>query len=103
MNFDQVTWMVGGALLAGIVLGITMYRGLLRWASQFRDNREACSVCQTVAYKFICGRCKKSVGMCHSYHILLPDKPDPAKIRPRPFRELCTVCVTDEERKVLDR
>ncbi len=100
VNFDQVTWMVGGALLAGIFLGFAIYRGLVRWGSQFRPNQEPCSVCQTVAYQFICGRCKKGVGMCHSYHILLPDKPDAAKILPRTFRELCTVCVTDEERKV---
>ncbi len=101
MSPDQVTWMVGGALLLGIILGVTMYRGLLRWSAQFMANREPCSVCKTVGYQFTCERCKKGIAMCHSYHILLPDSPDPVKMRPRPARDLCTECVTEEERKVL--
>ena len=103
MNSDQVTWMVGGTLLVGIILGFWSYRALVNWGSQFRPNQEPCSVCQTVGFQFICERCKKGVAMCHSYHILLPDKPDPARIRPRAFKELCTACATEEEKKVLDR
>ncbi len=103
MNPDQMTWMVGGALLLGIVLGVTMYRGLLRWGAQFMPNREPCSVCTTVGFQFICERCKKGVAMCHSYRVLLPDSPEPAKMRPRPTRDLCTECVTDDERRLFDK
>ena len=102
MNFDQVTWMVGGSLLVGVTLGFWVYGALVRWGSQFRPNQEPCSVCQTVGFQFICERCKKGVAMCHSYHVLLPDSPDPAKIRPRPARDICTVCVTEEERRLFD-
>lgn len=101
MHFDQ-GMMVGGALLLGIVLGVVMFRGLLRWGSKFMANRTPCSTCQEVGFQFTCERCKKSVGMCHAYHILLTDSVDPAKIRARPARDLCTLCVTEDERRLLE-
>ncbi len=97
----QIAFGMVGVFILGVALGGLAYRSFQRWFSRNCFSQEACYICKTVTFQFTCERCRKGVGMCHSYHLLLPDVADPAKIIPRSARDLCTVCVTPEELAVL--
>ncbi len=89
-------------LIAGFFLG-AWFMGWIRKAMDRlqRENRETvCEICKKKAYVSRCVRCRKSVGHCHAYRLLLAD---PDHNIPRPTRNVCTTCATAGEKEAFQK
>lgn len=87
-------------LVSGFVLGVLAVKKLQRVLGGHRNGR--CADCGTAGFVVVCERCRRAVAMCHYYNVLLPDKPDPARLRPRRHRQFCTNCASAQEIRVLE-
>lgn len=99
----MLTLTILGFTLLGVGFGFYFYRELSRYVARARHKHGICGSCGKEVYVTLCERCRLSFGMCHSYSILGTNSPDPAKLRPRRASAICEVCLSEDERAILER
>ena len=88
-------------IFIGFILGIAF----IHWAQKALKNRGGhgkCAICEKEGYLFKCQQCNRKVAMCHDYHFLLPDTPDPKFLRARKSKDICSECLIPAARHVVD-
>lgn len=93
-----------GFLLLGFLAGVLIYPKVLYWAkSHLNDFRGGkCAHCGREALVTPCHRCRKEVAFCHYFTILGTDLQDRDPIRGRRWVKICTACLTETERGLLE-
>jgi hypothetical protein len=93
-----------GLVLLGFILGIAVYPRFLGWARRYLDEFRGgtCAYCGLETYVTPCRRCGKEVAFCHYYAVLGTDVPNRESPRKRRSSQICTACLTIEERKALE-
>jgi hypothetical protein len=93
-----------GFLLLGFLMGLVIYPKVLYWAKRYLNDFHGgkCAHCGRETFVTACHRCRKEVAFCHYYAILGTDVPDRDRVQGRRSAQICTECVTAEEKGMLE-